>query len=194
MYSGNYFFIDFCAATIASLILHPFHYAESRMILNNRLPNFGAYKSLFTLALNSRDPAQLIRGTSVHIPINFTLAFTGFNYFTSTNIYTYLLTQLTFYSITYPLLTVQRRLECQSAKNAGMIPMRYIGPLHAFGLTLREEGFKGLYRGYFAYLIATAIFTTGVPLYAETSCMNKPITGYYDDDVNKMYDEVMRKN
>jgi hypothetical protein len=24
--------------------------------------------------------------------------------------------------------------------------------------------------------------------------MNKPITGYYDDDVNKMYDEVMRKN
>ena len=89
---------------------------------------------------------------------------------------------------------MQRRLECQSAKNAGMIPMRYIGPLHAFGLTLREEGFKGLYRGYFAYLIATAIFTTGVPLYAETSCMNKPITGYYDDDVNKMYDEVMRKN
>lgn len=194
MYSGNYFFINFCAATFASLILHPFHYAESRMILNNRLPNFGAYKSLFTLALNSRDPSQLIRGLSVHIPVNFLLAFTGYNYFTSTNIYTYLFTQLTFSSIAYPLLTVQRRLECQSVKNAGMIPMRYIGPLHALGLTLREEGLKGLYRGYLAYLVATSIFTFGVPMFSEVGCMNKPITGHYDDDVNKMYDEVMSKN
>jgi len=31
---------------------------------------------------------------------------------------------------------------------------RYIGNVHALGLMWREEGIKGLYRGYFAYLLA----------------------------------------
>ena len=35
-----------------------------------------------------------------------------------------------------------------------MLPLRYIGMTHALGLTYREEGIKGLYRGYAAYLIA----------------------------------------
>jgi len=69
----------------------------------------------------------------------------------------------------YPLVTVQRRIECQSSKRAGMIPMRYMSPLHAFGLTFREEGIRGLYRGYIAFLIATSIYTFSVPFITEIS-------------------------
>lgn len=72
-----------------------------------------------------------------------------------------------------------------------MVPMRYIGPLHAFGLMFREEGIRGLYRGYAAYLIATSMYTTLVPMIAEFSIMNKPISGNFDDDINRLYDEVI---
>jgi len=50
-----------------------------------------------------------------------------------------------------------------------MIPTRYMGPMHALGLTWREEGMRGLYRGYWAYMIATLIYMTVVPLIAELS-------------------------
>ena len=35
-----------------------------------------------------------------------------------------------------------------------MLPLRYLGPIHCLGLMWREEGIKGLYRGYIAYLFA----------------------------------------
>jgi hypothetical protein len=35
-----------------------------------------------------------------------------------------------------------------------MLPLRYLGMIHAFGLIRREEGIKGLYRGYTAFIIA----------------------------------------
>lgn len=48
-----------------------------------------------------------------------------------------------------------------------MIPMRYEGGVHATGLMFREEGLRGLYRGYTAYIMATAIYWMVVPLVAE---------------------------
>ena len=48
-----------------------------------------------------------------------------------------------------------------------MIPMRYEGAVHAAGLMWREEGFRGLYRGYAAFMVATAIYWAVVPLVAE---------------------------
>ena len=38
-----------------------------------------------------------------------------------------------------------------------MLPLRYLGPIHGLGLIWREEGIKGLYRGYFAYILAVSI-------------------------------------
>jgi hypothetical protein len=75
-----------------------------------------------------------------------------------------------------------------------MIPLRYIGPIHAFGLMLREEGLRGLYRGYIAYLIATSIYTAFVPILTEMTVMNRTISGNYDDKgVAELYDEVFHK-
>ena len=71
-----------------------------------------------------------------------------------------------------------------------MIPARYIGPLHALGLTFREEGVRGLYRGYVAYLIATSIYSACVPLLTEFTVMQKPISGNCNEDVIELYDEV----
>ena len=60
-------------------------------------------------------------------------------------------------TLAYPLLTVLRRLEAQGGRRAGMLPSRYIGPLHATGLMFREEGIRGLYRGYCAHVPAMVI-------------------------------------
>ena len=35
-----------------------------------------------------------------------------------------------------------------------MIPIRYEGVWHCFKLILKEEGIKGIYRGFFAYIVA----------------------------------------
>ena len=73
------------------------------------------------------------------------------------NIYTYLVQNFFFHSLAYPILTAQRRLECQSTARAGMLPLRYLGVIHGLGLTYREEGLKGLYRGYIAYVLAVIL-------------------------------------
>ena len=81
--SKNSFAKDFVAAFAASLYLHPLHWAEARYILNNRIPSFQSYKSLYTLGLNSG--SQVFNGASVHLPRSFILSFAGFNYFRSAN-------------------------------------------------------------------------------------------------------------
>jgi len=50
-----------------------------------------------------------------------------------------------------------------------MIPTRYLGPLHCIGSMLREEGVRGLYRGYWSYMIAATIYMSIVPIAAELS-------------------------
>ena len=74
----------------------------------------------------------------------------------------------------------------------GMIPVRYYGPIHAFGLCLREEGVRGLYRGYFAYLIGMSIYCAFVPMLTDLSIMTMPICGGYKDEIGELYDQVAR--
>ena len=193
IFTRNSFFKDFIAATAASLLLHPLHFAEARLVLNNRLPNFSAYKSLFSLitsATNFVGSTQAFRGASIHLPRSFILAFSGFNYFSSVSLQQLVATHLAFHSLAYPLLTVQRRLECQSGDRPGMIPPRYIGPIHATGLMMREEGLRGLYRGYTAYMIASAFYLITVPLLAELSMINSAYSGNYVDETDTLFDKV----
>ena len=74
----------------------------------------------------------------------------------------------------------------------GMIPTRYMGPIHALGLTWREEGMRGLYRGYWAYLIATSIYLLIVPIAAELSLSKSGFAGNIHDDSADLYFEVMK--
>lgn len=66
--------------------------------------------------------------------------------------------------LSYPFTTVQKRLQCQMDR-VGMIPQRYSGVIHGLNLIRAEEGFKGLYRGYFAMLTYVSSLLT------ETSLM-----------------------
>ena len=75
-----------------------------------------------------------------------------------------------------------------------MIPMRYLGPVHTLGLMWREEGMRGLYRGYSAYLLATAIYIAIIPLFAEFCAMYTPIGGNYEDSSDTMVASYIRKN
>ena len=191
IFKRNSFFKDLVAATTASVFLHPLHFAEARLVLNNRLPNFSAYKSIYSMVVSTATATgieQVTRGVSIHLPRSFILAFSGFNYFSSVNLQTFVVTHLAFHSLAYPLLTVQRRLECQSADRPGMIPTRYMGAVHATGLMLREEGFRGLYRGYTAYLLATAFYITTVPFLAELSVAKTAIGGHYYDETDDLLD------
>ena len=70
--------------------MHPFHVAEARYILNNRLPNFNSYKSSFTFLTNIG--MDFVNGITVHLPRTFLLSLTGFNYWSSANFYSYLAT------------------------------------------------------------------------------------------------------
>lgn len=54
-------------------------------------------------------------------------------------------------TLAYPFMTIVRRLQCQD-KLPGMLPERYSGVFHAFKLIMYEEGIRGLYRGYVAFL------------------------------------------
>jgi Mitochondrial carrier protein len=162
IFKRNSFLRDFAAASVAGIFLHPLHFAEARLVLQNRLPNFQSYKSLWTMFMSSYK--EMYKGITAHIPRSFLLSLSkritdnidlaGFNYFSSVNIYTYLLQNFAFHSLAYPILTIQRRLECQTASRAGMLPLRYLGIIHCLGLMWREEGLKGFYRGYIAYLLA----------------------------------------
>lgn len=63
---------DFIAAMMADLMLHPLHLVEARYVLQNRLPNFISYKSLYSFGISSY--AELHKGMFLHIPRNFILA------------------------------------------------------------------------------------------------------------------------
>lgn len=59
-------------------------------------------------------------------------------------------------SLVYPLMTAMRRVQCQD-KIAGMLPIRYEGVWHAVKLITAEEGIRGLFRGYAAFLPAVRV-------------------------------------
>jgi hypothetical protein len=73
-----------------------------------------------------------------------------------------------------------------------MIPLRYIGFVHCLGLTYREEGVRGLMRGYFAYILATTIYLAIVPLFAELIMLKSSLYGNYND-TGKLENTVLER-
>ena len=64
--------------------------------------------------------------------------------------------------------------------------------MHATGLIYREEGLRGLYRGYIPYMMATTIFWGLVPLLAEVWLQSQPISGNYQDQTGNLLEEISR--
>lgn len=73
-----------------------------------------------------------------------------------------------------------------------MIPMRYMGPVHATGLMLREEGMRGLYRGFLAYLIATSLYLAVVPLAADIGFSKSAFSGNSHMESDDLFHEMAK--
>lgn len=71
-----------------------------------------------------------------------------------------------------------------------MLPLRYLGLIHGLGLIFREEGVKGLYRGYVAYLLSMSLVVTMVPVFAEMMMLKSAYYGNYEDN-DELYKDVM---
>lgn len=74
-----------------------------------------------------------------------------------------------------------------------MLPLRYNGLIHAVGLTMREEGMKGLMRGYFAYILATSIYLMLVPTVAELLMIKSEMYGVEHNNTEKLEESVLRR-
>ncbi|CAI2372067.1 unnamed protein product [Moneuplotes crassus] len=173
------FFCHLFAGITADTLFHPLHLIESRYILQNRIPAFTSYKSLYTLALATR--FDVYQGVACHIPKNVILAFGYFSIFTAMSPTMFLIKELAIQALIYPIITVMRRIEAQTDR-AGMIPQRYINARHCLGLTWREEGIRGLYRGFTSFSIGMTLFLALVPLTAYLGSLNNPVMGFRDPD------------
>lgn len=148
------FFAVFAVDCIGELVTQPLQNARTRFILQNRIPQFSVYRSLYRF-FDTLGKKELFQGYNVIIPKNITY-------------YTFLMAGFEdpmmrlfgfFVALTciYPLETVQRRLEAQSVEHS-MLPRRYLDEVRwALSKIYHEDGlFKGLYRGYFCNILANS--------------------------------------
>jgi hypothetical protein len=69
-----------------------------------------------------------------------------------------------------------------------------MGPVHALSLTWREEGMRGLYRGYSAYLIATSIYLLIIPISTELITSSGWISGTIKDDTDALIGDLKKNS
>jgi len=159
---GNFFVrgaYETTILTLVDLLTHPLQLMQSRFILQNRLPNFSLYKSfIHFFKKHYSDPKTMFQGWSVHLPKNIIFLIGQYNFLTDRPFEGYLLSNFIAQTLAYPLTTVLRRLHCQDNK-PGMLPYKYTGFLNAFKTIAKEEGVKGLFRG-FAAFTTVQLFST----------------------------------
>jgi hypothetical protein len=136
----------------SELATQPLQNGHTRFILQNRLPQFRVYRSLYKL-LSTVSLHELMQGYNVILPrkLLFYIAVLGGSGDFQMNVWWTFFT----YTALYPLDTVQRRLEAQSTEHS-MLPRRFVGNFRwALSRIYNEEGIRqGLYRGYICNMLA----------------------------------------
>lgn len=175
------------------LISHPLHLAEARYVLQNRLPGFQTYTSLFQMFRQSfiSGKRDIFNGMPGHLPLAIMIVLinnpVGFH-LSPISLFSW---GFMLHTLVYPFLTVQRRMEAQVTKKPGMLHGRYGSYLACIYHVHREEGFKGLYRGLPPYLMCAGLMSM-IPYFAhghfdETSSYIKS-SKYSEND--QLFDEV----
>lgn len=122
---------DFAFLTVLDIAFQPLHNLQSRFILQKQGPNSRAYRSVaHALQRHGYSPAPFYQvssgdqGAWVCLPMNLikaaTLSLVGMDS-APAFVAQYLVNHL----LTYPLLTVQRRLECRSSQISTMLDLPY---------------------------------------------------------------------
>lgn len=126
----------FFSCLLLDLFLNPVHMLENRYILQNRLPEFRVIRKPFKAVQKIMRQGEALKGLSFHWINNTVGFFTRFPMYLSLiagqgvhpiHFGAFLLGEL----ITYPFSTAYKRLQCQTERYAGMIPVRYSGLFHA---------------------------------------------------------------
>ena len=116
------FLAVFAMDTFGELITQPLRNSQTRFILQNRIPEFRVYRNLYKL-FEFVSIKELFQGYEVILPRKVMFAFSMA--FLNNDIITNFGVLLAFFTFSYPLDTVQRRLEAQSTEHS-MLPRRYI--------------------------------------------------------------------
>jgi len=84
---------------------------QSRFILQNRLPNFHVYKSIYHFfKKHYRNPREIMQGWKAHIPRNILMTFCWINFLKDRPFEGFIISTLLSHTLCYPLTTVIRRL------------------------------------------------------------------------------------
>lgn len=154
-------YLYFSFGVLAELFMQPLHNIQSRYILQNRLPEFRLYKSFYYVFASQH--TRLYQGINVIIPKQ-SLAF-GLTFLTGNVIHGASLFVLTEF-LTYPLDTVQRRLEVQGNEHS-VLPRRYVSNIRwTLSRIYDEEGiFKGFYRGAIMNIMSNSVKYLFMPVF-----------------------------
>jgi hypothetical protein len=194
-FNSSYLLKNIIIYSVADVFLHPSFLIESRYILQNRLPQFQIYPNFNKFRIRSSH--EIYNNCLGHIPKNivfflgcYTSSF--FPWVLAQNFHNSMLFGAT---ASYPILTAMRRLSCQSMKLPGLLPHRYLNLLHALALIRSEEGImKGLYKGYWSYMIGLFIwvqFVPGLSYSAYKYHESKEQEEIFEDD--PVFEEVKRR-
>jgi len=187
------FIRDLICMSMCDMITHLGFVMENRYILQNRLPQFHFYKNYIKFFYRSYN--EITRGSLGHIPKNF-LFLLGYNiHYFSPNMATYIFSIILGGILSYPYMTAFRRIVCESTSIPGLLPIRYLNVFHAVSLIRREEGiFRGLYKGFFFYLIGLFIWASLVPGNAYLHYQKRKIQedeNIFGDD--PVFEEIKRR-
>lgn len=158
-YIGEYpkflqFYLMFAVETVLECVAQPFRVVQSRFILQNRIPEYCQYRSIYRCVYDLQTRG-LYQGSNVIIPkkvLGYSCFFFADNM--SSGLFLYFLSLF----IAYPLDTLQRRLEVQSQEHS-MLPRRYLNNIRwSMSRIYHEEGiFKGFYRGFICNSLASIL-------------------------------------
>ena len=166
---------EFLLTTAIDMALQPLFVAETRFIMQNRKRNFRSYQNYRQFFTSSY--REIFRGCLVNIPRNFFIALTGLKVKDEIDLTTYYLTTLVFQTLSYPFLTVQKRLEARST-NTGFLSNEIYKKgrfLNCMKTMIAEEGAKSLFRGYGAFTVAILFWMSVMPLATDFLMEKLPI-------------------
>ncbi|CAD8045664.1 unnamed protein product [Paramecium sonneborni] len=138
---------------VVDVITNPLMLIQSKMIYQNRLPNFRTYRSFLDILKKERN---LYKGSLGHIYKHIFICLSQIPslYINDTRFclgYLLMIQQV----VSYPFLTVIRRLHCQGIKPF-MLHTNYIGFWDGVRQIYAQEGILSFYRGFGAFGIANS--------------------------------------
>lgn len=148
---GLYTAIDMC--------LHPLQTLQTRFILQNRNKKLALYTSVADAVKKMRFQA-FFQGVLVHFPRNL-IIISFMNLQNSKQLQgneaqKFIACTLLSNALTYPLMTVMRRMMCQENNVPFMLERKYQGFIHGLITIQREEGWlRGLWKGFAGFFVVS---------------------------------------